>query len=250
MKSNQLLLEIARCPIVEAHFESQQNHPCREIVESQLVKSLSGFQLPEPWNGQIELAPILFLSSNPSIDPKENYPVWQTSDDIVEDFFSNRFNGLLDRWIRNGKYVLRTDGSYSKAVNFLSAVRKRAEELLQRDVIPGVDYALSEIVHCKSRQEIGVQSAMKFCSERYLKRIMSISGSIIIVILGDKAKEIFQEIFTFPESSFNNAVGINIMGKERYICFLPHPNARKKRTFKAIVSTDILSQLRGYLQKK
>jgi hypothetical protein len=40
-------------------------------------------------------------------------------------------------------------------------VRQRAIELLQRDVRPGVDYALTEIVHCKSKSENGVAEAKK-----------------------------------------------------------------------------------------
>ncbi|WP_196524075.1 hypothetical protein [Nostoc commune] len=35
-------------------------------------------------------------------------------------------------------------------------VRQRAIELLERDVIPGIDYAITEIVHCKSENEIGL----------------------------------------------------------------------------------------------
>ena len=87
MDSKQLLFDIAQCPIVKLVLNSPSNHPCKRIIESQNASLLSEFQLPEPWNGQIETAPILFLSSNPSIDPNEDYPTWSSSDDLVEDFF-------------------------------------------------------------------------------------------------------------------------------------------------------------------
>lgn len=249
MASRELLFQIARCPIVHAAFHSQSGHPCRKIIESQNAGSLSDFQLSEPWNGQIETAPVLFLSSNPSIDPIEHYPTWSSADDVVEDFFSNRFAGKQKEWVRDGKHFLKKDGSYSQAVKFWSAVRNRAEELFQRDVIPGVDYALSEIVHCKSRQEIGVVDAMDFCSRRYLKEILSISGAVIIVILGDKAKMKFKEALDISEDDINSLTLIHVGGRERHACFLPHPNAWKKKTFETVLSSDVLLQLRSAVQK-
>jgi hypothetical protein len=248
MYPKQLLFDIAHCPIVNLVFNSHSSHPCERIIESQNASSLPEFQLPELWSGQIESAPILFLSSNPSIDPSEDYPTWFSSDELVEDFSSNRFAGKHKEWVKNGKHFLKKNGSYSQAVSFWSAVRKRSEELFQREVIPGVDYALSEIVHCKSRQEIGVSDAMRFCSERYLKRILMVSGAIVVVILGDKAKVMFKEVFNISDNEINKSISVNVGNKERYICSLPHPNARKKRTFDAVLSPDVLLQLRVGIQ--
>ncbi|MCF3607522.1 hypothetical protein L2E81_13290 [Planktothrix agardhii 1033] len=62
---------------------------------------------------------------------------------------------------------MQTDGTYSRVTQFWAAVRKRAIELLQRDVIPGFDYALTEIVHCKSHHEIGVEQAQEQCVQAY-----------------------------------------------------------------------------------
>lgn len=249
MDAIQLLFEIAHCPIVKLVLNSLSDHPCRKIIQVQGVVGLSDFQLSEPWNGRIETAPILFLSSNPSIDSTEDYPTWSTPDDGIEDFFSNRFAGKQKEWVKDGKYFLKTDGSYSGAVKFWSAVRKRAEELFQREVVPGVDYALSEIVHCKSKQEIGVAEAMNFCSRRYLREILSFSGAIVIVILGDKSKTMVKEVLDISENEINSSAPVNVGGKDRYVCFLPHPNARKKRTFEAVLSPEILSQLRLVVQK-
>jgi hypothetical protein len=249
MTSRELLFQITRCPIVNVAFHSQTTHPCRKIIESQNAASLSTFQLSEPWNGLLETAPILFLSSNPSIDSTEEYPTWSTPDDVVEDFFSNRFAGKQKEWVKDGNHFLKTDGFYSDAVKFWSAVRKRAEELFQRNVIPGIDYALSEVVHCKSRQEIGVVDAMDFCSKRYLKEILSISGAVVIVILGDKAKMALKNALNISESEINGSTLVQIGGRERYVCFLPHPNAWKKKTFESVLSPDVLMLLRLTVQK-
>jgi hypothetical protein len=93
-----LLLEIARCPVVEYCLEQpHRSHPCAEIVRSQGATELTDFQVPEPWSGPISTAPILFVSSNPSIsksfppsDLDEEYPTGSSSswpDARIVDFF-------------------------------------------------------------------------------------------------------------------------------------------------------------------
>jgi hypothetical protein len=138
-----LLLDIAHCPNVQLCLDHpRQPHPCRKIVEVQRAGSLVAHQLPEPWNGQLERAPILFLSSNPSISEREWYPLANWADDQTEGYFSNRFGGGRTRWVRDGRYVLWSDGVYSpKGVNFWAHMQNRARELLpEHDVQPGKDY--------------------------------------------------------------------------------------------------------------
>ena len=52
---------------------------------------------------------------------------------------------------------------------------------------PGEDFALSEVVHCKSKKEEGVASALSTCSGRYLNELLSCSGALVIVLVGKKA---------------------------------------------------------------
>ena len=89
---NNLLIEISHCPIAKSIIENRsQENPCREIVLSQDIETISDFQLPEPWSGQISIAPLLFLSSNPSISLTEQYPLWSWSDEAITDYFIHRF---------------------------------------------------------------------------------------------------------------------------------------------------------------
>jgi len=71
-----LLLKVARCPNVERCLNGEVGHCCSKIVLSQGKESTSEFQSPEPWSGHLSVAPILFLSSNPSIGvtTNEQYP--------------------------------------------------------------------------------------------------------------------------------------------------------------------------------
>lgn len=121
---DQLLIEIARCLVVQLCLDQpQRDHPCAEIVQSQRASSVADFQVPEPWSGPIGSAPILFLSSNPSIsrsdppsDTDEEYPIgfraaWP--DDRIVDFFEGRFGGGQEEWIRRGVFCRRKDGEFA-----------------------------------------------------------------------------------------------------------------------------------------
>ena len=182
--AKQLLLEIARCEVAQQHWGIRRlKSPCSAIVATQKAPSWEGFQVPEPWSGDIVRVPILFLSSNPSVSNTEAFPRGSSGDAAILDFFNGRFDG---HWIRDGKYPRNNDGSYGPAVRFWSSIRNRASELLDRSVEPGVDFALSEVVHCKSRSEQGVQSALANCAGRYLKKLLACSGATVIALVGRK----------------------------------------------------------------
>ena len=72
--AKQLLLEIAHCEVARRHCEvTRERGPCSAIVASQEASSWESFQAPEPWSGDLVRAPILFLSSNPSISTTEAF---------------------------------------------------------------------------------------------------------------------------------------------------------------------------------
>jgi hypothetical protein len=221
-------------------------HPCREIIFSQSFSPLKEYQLPEPWSGDIENAPILFLSSNPSIGSAEDYPDWSWSEDAINDFFSNRFTGGCKQWSINGTKTLLKNGGYA-GVRFWMAVRQRAIELLKRNVEPGFDYAITEIVHCKSTDEIGVTAAQKQCVQTYLREILEMASARVVVVLGEKAKQAIQDEFSIPQSG-SLVESMTIGGKERLITFIPHPNARKVRRFTKVLKPDELERLREFLR--
>jgi len=246
-----LLHEIARCPHIQQWFsDPQRNNPCAKIISVQHSShpdTLDQHQVSEPWSGDIQHAPILFFSSNPSIDEQEEFPLWSWSDEWIEDFFTHRYNGGRKQWIEGGTRFLRLDGSRGRAVSFWSQVRNRAKELLERDVTDGVDYALTEVVHCKSRSEIGVEAALPECAKLYLRRVVVLSGAKVIVILGKHAKITVRDELRIPEGDM---VGPLQIGKhQRYVVFLPHPNAHMARTFEACFDPTKLQELRAFLSK-
>lgn len=169
-----LLLEIANCCEVEK-AKSNDCHSCHKIVSSQNGE----FQLPEPWNGHLDNAEILFISSNPSIDPNENYPTASWKGEDIVSFFENRFeNTPKNEWSTYWRTILKWAGWIINNIGF--------------DKI-----AITEIVHCKSQKEFGVYECMNFCAEKWLKEVLSVYNGKYIVLVGkvaqifyDKVKEI------------------------------------------------------------
>ncbi|MFD6894106.1 hypothetical protein ACFWB0_06085 [Rhodococcus sp. NPDC060086] len=117
---------------------------------------LNEHQVPEPWTGHLDRARLVVISSNLSIDPVEVYPRW--GEDLTES-------------IRDGIYSPLPDGGWSGAVRFRAAARQRAFELIP-DATPGIDYALTEVVHCKCEREFGVAQARHTCATRYLPKVL------------------------------------------------------------------------------
>src|SRR5690606_19539297 len=124
-----------RCPVASECLSSPgRQHPCSNIVGSQDAVPDGAFQVPEPWSGHLSTAPILFVSSNPSISYEEEYPIQSWSDEDLEDYFENRFGGGRKAWIHGGDRGLRTDGTYPpRGTRLWQSVRARAKESLGRD---------------------------------------------------------------------------------------------------------------------
>lgn len=145
----------------------------------------------------------------------------------------DRFENAFDVWVRNGVAPIADDeGGAGERVEYWAAVKNLAEALLDRPVSPGWDYALTEAVHCKSRDEVGVASARTVCAPLYLPRILRLSPAALIIVLGDQARSSFRSVLTYPDPGVFSKP-LKIAGRPRRLLFLAHPNARRSRYPKA-----------------
>jgi hypothetical protein len=176
-----------------------------------------------------------FVSSNPSIDDSERYPDLTWTEDQISDFFHNRF-GPTAGWVRDGLYTRQKDGSFSRNwVRFWAAARSRAAELLEKErasITPGLDFALTEVVHCKSRNEVGVKEAQEFCSKRYLDRILSVSAAKVIVVFGQSAKDVVVNQLSTSMRPLSDGERNLFAQEQRMIVFLAHPAALSRLSSK------------------
>jgi uracil-DNA glycosylase len=192
---------------------------CATIVRSQHVSD-DDFQLPEPWRGQIDKARILFLGSNPSIGD-DRYALQTSIRAQVWESQQLAFGGGSRPYIIDGIRTTKPNGSPDRVVRYWSSIRARARELIPA-AVPGEDYAISEIVHCKSRGEDGVAKAAQTCYGMHMAAVFSVAAAKIIIALGKIAKEHLLGHDPVPPAPLLLELG----GQQRTLLFLPHPNAR------------------------
>jgi len=140
-------------------------------------------------------------------------------------FFVNRFQGKIDTWVKNNRYILLENGEHRKNhVPFWSFVGNRAEELLNRPPAYGVDFAITEVVHCKSRKEEGVKKATSVeCSNLYLDKILNLSNAKVIIIIGSVARNQIGKALALADGVHYHIKNINSI--KRSIVCLPHPSS-------------------------
>ena len=242
--ASHLLLEIAGCPeIGDAHQDS--GHPCHAVVAFQRLRfgDKHVWQPPTPWVGRIERAPILFIGSNPNIAGTEYYPSQDWADEQLIEFFDCAFN---DVQIRDGKHARQADESWGPWVRTWASAKKRAEELLQRQAVPGDDYAMTEIVHCRSQNETGVDAARSRCADSYLDRTLGLSAAQVIVAFGAHTASWLRGRWRLDTGRLVSE--IEFAGKMRLVAFLPHPTGRaRSKTFSGVMP-EHLDRLRQALR--
>lgn len=83
------------------------------------------------------------------------------------------------------------DGSWHspRKVAFWRDCKVNVEFLLGRSGEPGVDYAMTKDVHCKSRSEAGVRKATRTCTARWLEQVLALSPAPVLVVVGQVAAD-------------------------------------------------------------
>lgn len=203
-KSQNLLLQIVRCPEFQAYADGKHS-ACDSILNFQKSCLGSGTPLltPTPWCGHISTAPFLFISSNPSVDVDEFSPIPAWSDDAIIDFFENRFSSdkewtsgpkhlryLLKPTKEKSKPYSKTQRYWSEVLNWLTDIYK---EMGKDKIELGTYCTMTEIVHCGSKQNKGVNEVKQTCCAKYMDLVLDASGSSIIVVVGKIANAIFED---------------------------------------------------------
>jgi hypothetical protein len=235
---NVILLQVTRCPTGDP--PAAPHADCRDIVSAQAGASPTRFQVPEPWRGDIENAPLLFISSNPAFDPGDDCPTAAQLDPDVVAYYNAGFPRVFPR------NVSRTGAVSRRPVNFWSHLRARAAECYGIDrakVVAGVAFALTEVVHCKSNGEFGARTAATECVRRHFANVVSLSRACVVAVFGSLAAE------SLGLAAEPAVLEQDWYGKRRLLVWLPHPNAREDRTFAKLYTTAQMNTLREALRR-
>ena len=191
-----------------------RKHPCHKIVTTQKEFGEEYRQVPEAWAGNLEHARVIFVSSNPSIsiprvhgtgemyplagyfDSRIKHPDWPI--ERVTDFQVNRLDqSRKNPFVTYNAQFLCTDGQYrgsdsengtKASQKYWKSAIKQAQDLLGPAFDLSRDICMTEIVHCKSKGEQGVSKSSGTCSEKYLAKTLQLSGSLLVLVGGAKAR--------------------------------------------------------------
>ncbi|MDR0615993.1 MAG: hypothetical protein LBG29_04215, partial [Synergistaceae bacterium] len=208
--------------------QSLCEHPFKKLVEYQrdayakegLSIDKEGFQVGEPWNGDIKNACVAFISSNPAFNPHEYFPRYhagtktismpngrQLSFDKAREFFERRFKDahITDSGVLQVKCLDRHNGAcHYQTVPYWGCVRNSMETLWPNARKPGdtketyvrrlMRKAVSmELVPFKSSGEKGVPEALPTCLRNFARHILPHVAAPIIVLVGKKVRRAFMD---------------------------------------------------------
>lgn len=229
--------EIINCGLQNA---PNPNSDCNALYKSQQCTSIADFQIPEPWNGDIENAPILFVGLNPGFLDVELYPklgnqYWTLAngkfDTVkVEDFFEHRFNSSY-QYVKypNRTKIVPAGYKLLRGRTFWAYVKSIADKILNTsNSNPGVDFAITEIVHCKSQNISCIHSTCyDICFNKHFGNILSIAQNLqYIVVLGRPTRDRISKYFGISSASKNQWYNVNLNNKTIKIIFVDHNAAR------------------------
>jgi hypothetical protein len=233
-KVRQLALSISRCSEI-AKACKDDAHPCSRIVSSQGVFGQDFRQVPEAWAGDLSRAKVMFVSSNPSISTPlvpgtgEDYPLAHYEDPTIEhprwsterliDFQVNRLDQSREVPLVtiNARYLCQ-DGLHrgsdkpngtNSSQRYWKTALQQSRDLLGADFDMSHDICMTEIVHCKSKNEIGVNQALHKCASNYLAEVLNLSNAELILIGGWQARDLLQGLRRTGHTSWAQAWDIS-----------------------------------------
>ena len=252
MERDELLLAITRCPEL-GKARADGRHPCHGVVCAQ---EPGDYHVPEPWQGQIDKAPLLFISLNPGYGADQVFPTPSWNDADTKDFFIRRFDTKA-KWTSQatgrGIRLLVKDANgrpnYNRpADRFCGWVRNRAEELLQRKSVPIRDYVMTSAVHCKSSTWDGDDDTVRHCAELWLNAIMELSVARVVVTISDPTWEVCAEAWGLqPENRVQFEVPI--ASRERAVLRLPHRRSGRRSIIRNLLDAEDLERLRQIVRQ-
>lgn len=228
--------DIINCGLQNA---PNSNSVCNALYKSQQCASIADFQIPEPWNGDIENAPILFVELNPGfldveLYPKLGNPYWLQANGgfdeaKVEDFFEHRFNSCYEYVQYPNKTKIISGQHKLLRHTFWGYVKSIADKILNRDSNPGVDFAITEIVHCKSRNTSCIHSkCYDVCFDQHFNNILSLAQHLqFMVVLGSATRKRISKHFGISSVRKNEwYYNVSLNNKTINIIFIDHNAAR------------------------
>jgi uracil-DNA glycosylase len=107
-----------------------------------------------------------------------------------------------------------------------SSIRKTVAKIYGRsvdNVIPGADYAMTEIVHCKTKETFCKNKPHSECADRYLDKLVGVSGAKVILVVGAAAEKIVRRRYHIANDKQKVKKDVEINGRKFDFIFIANP---------------------------
>ncbi len=217
MTAKEIAFRIANCE----NYKNDEKSTCYNFFKYHNNEGKLHF--PEPWNGDIEKARFLIISSNPSYNSKDpGYPSYKVSSDewdkTAYSYFLNRLNNhgqdnkfwkSIDKWIH---WIHGIEGS--SILNTIESIKEYRKSRSNLSNYLNDEICITNICHCKSTRQKFVNKCVDECVKKHLHNVLSCYHGEYIIVVGSIALRYKDEI-----QKYNKAK----------ILIQKHPNARKMK---------------------
>jgi hypothetical protein len=195
---------------------------------------------------------VVFVSSIPSIsvagpgqpaDAVEPYPVTADGEDYIAGYLGRRFDPSVSPrpYVKDSRSLLR-NGEYGAPTRFWAEIQRRAEELID-DADPARNYAMTEVVHCKSTRNIGARAAARTRAGLYLHDVFALTIAPIVVVMGQVARRVITGMIPGLPAPPDTRPLADLGGRRRIFLFTGQPGSNEPRIIARLYAPEI-GQLR------
>lgn len=202
----QVILDIAKCKEISKGINDSK-HSCYDILNCQKNKNgihLVGndYHLPEPFNGNIENAKILFIGANPNYNSNELYPKSNWNDSDIVNYFLNRKIQKGTPYLREmldiAKYVYKEKYNTNVSQKIIKSIDSVQSNGCLSIALSDLQISLTEIVHCKSHSFKNVSNlTCNKCVSNHLQNVLSLFKGKYVIMIGDDVKQFTSVIKQF-----------------------------------------------------
>lgn len=121
--------------------------------------------------------------------------------------------------------------------------------------MPGRDYALTEVVHCKSEGEAGVtrkagvNGALDTCRDMWLEKVIEHSRADLLIVVRKPARNAFRTLTRYEEK-VTLSEPLEVAGRLRVVAFVHGPRAPTRDYPPRYLSAEDVERARAWLTRR
>jgi len=198
---------------------------------------------PEPWIGHLAQARMLFVSSNPNgLDGSRGATSPSRLDDLS---IATETEFAFDPVSPAGPAVQPNfrDRPRTSWEGALACSR----QVLGKGVRPGYDYAQTEVVHCGSASQAGVEPALPVCVAMYLAQVLRAAAAPSVIVVGTIAQNAFRRFLDVDFGPNGTWGPRQLHGRRRVVVAVAHPAARNVDESRKFLNVQQIALIRARL---